>query len=479
MNETVLSRNYNIVLKSFLSYLPSRILVILNALLIVPIFAYFLTAQEMSVFQIGIGILNFLCTISTDWVAKSVLRYYEKYRYSNELEKFFSNIMLLEIITYLIIFAFYFIFKGLAAEKFYISQNIFFMILILVVPCGIRQMFYQLLRIHRKTLLYTVSIIIYQIALLLLFFAFSPFVNHVISLLMAMTFGVCLIDFILLFKLQLKENLSLKFNKDILKNVIIYAIPLILTNICIWIILHFGKFVFQINNNFTNTALVGVAWYFVTSVLAPLFSLLLFAIFPIVVKKFEKNYKIKEFMSSVLNSFIILFLPFVCVFLFYSFDIAKLAFKTEYTNLGILFPFCAVTIFIHEFMKLMNTKYHLKNKTYIETIISLAVAVFCITLYIILIKYYGILGFGISMLSSIFMLLFFNSLVKFKEMNYFIPKKLLRCLFVTVLVSVISYFIIFLLFFKFSNNILTVVKILLFLALYYFIIVRFKKHIFV
>lgn len=479
MSETVLSRNYNIVLKSFLSYLPSRILVILNALLIVPIFAYFLTAQEMSIFQIGIGILNFLCTISTDWVAKSVLRFYEKYKNSGELENFLSGIMFLEIATYGIIFVLYFVFRNLIAEKFYIPQNIFFMVLILVIPCGIRQMFYQFLRIRRKTLLYTVSIIIYQITLLLLFFAFSPFVNHVMSLLTAMAFSVCLIDFIIIFKLKLKENLHFKFDKNILKNVIIYAIPLIVTNVCIWLILHFGKFVFQYNKDFVNTAVVGVAWYFVTSVLTPLFSLLLFAVFPIVVRKFEKNYKIKDFMSSVLNSFIILFLPFVCVFLFYSFDIAKLAFKTEYTNLGMLFPFCAVTIFIHEFMKLMNTKYHLKNKTYIETIISLAVAMFCAVLYVLLIKFHGILGFGISMITSIFILLIVNSLIKFREMNYFMPKKLLKCLSVTGVVSVISYLTVFLLFFKFNNNILAVVKMLLFLFLYYLIIIKFKKRIFV
>ncbi len=479
MSDAVLSRNYSIILKSFLSYLPSRILVILNALFIVPIFAYFLNSQEMSIFQISIGILNFLCTISTDWVAKSVLRFYEKYKYSGELDNFFSSIMLLEIITYGFIFILYFMFRNFAAEKFSVPQNIFFMVLILVIPCGIRQMFYQLLRIQRKTFLYTVSIIIYQIALLLLFFAFSPFLNRVTSLLTAMTFGICLIDFVILFKLKLNEKLNLKFDKSILKNIIIYAIPLVLTNVCIWIILHFGKFVFQFNNDFANTALVGVAWYFVTSALAPLFSLLLFAVFPVVVKKFEKNYKIKDFMSSVLNSFIILFLPFVCVFLFYSFDIAKIVFKTEYTNLGMLFPFCAVTIFIHEFMKLMNTKYHLKNKTYIETIISLAVALICITLNIFLIKYYGILGFGISMFSSILVLLFLNSLTKFRKMNYLSSKKLLKCLLTTGLVAAISYLLLYLLFFKFNNNILAVLKIILFLVLYYSIIINFRKHIFV
>ena len=94
MQNSMITRNYTVVFKSFLSYLPSRIFVILNALIIVPIFAYFLTTTEMSVFQISIGILNLVCTASTDWIAKSVLRFYERYKRFGELDNFFSNIML-------------------------------------------------------------------------------------------------------------------------------------------------------------------------------------------------------------------------------------------------------------------------------------------------------------------------------------------------------------------------------------------------
>jgi len=479
MSETVLSRNYSVVLKNFLSYLPSRLIVIFNALFIVPIFAYFLTAQEMSVFQISIGILNFVCTVSTDWVAKSVLRFYEKYRQINETDKFFSSIAFIELVLLALVFAFYFIFKELIAEKFYISNRIFLITLILVVPCGIRQMLYQMLRLCRKSFLYTVSIVIYQISLLLLFFAFSIFAENVISILMAMTFGICLIDFIILLKIKMKENVNFKIDKEILKNILIYAIPMLLTNVCIWLILHFGKFVFQINKDFVSTAVVGTAWYFVTSILTPLFSLLMFAVFPVIIKRFEKNYKIKEFMSAVLNSYIIIFLPFVFVFIFYFFEIAKFAFKSEYNNIGILFPFCAVTVFIHELMKLMNTKYHLKNKTYIETFISVITAIVCVVLNIILIKYFGILGFGIAMVISVVLLYLANSLVKFKYLDYVFPKKIFKCTLKSVLCAIISYAIIFPVFFKLQYTGVIIFKIIAFLSLYYLIIQKFKKHIFV
>ena len=479
MSNAVLSRNYSIILKSFLSYLPSRLLVILNALFIVPVFAYFLSAQEMSVFQICIGILNFVCTISTDWIAKSVLRFYEKYKYSGETNKFFSSVMLFEIFILGIIFITYFFLKDIVVEKFYISQEVFLITLILVIPCGIRQLMYQMLRILRKTVLYTLSIIIYQFTLLVLFFAFSRFLPNVIALLTSMTIGICFIDFLILYQVQLKEKLTFHIDKEILKTLLIYAIPMLITNVCIWLIFNFGRFAFQMNKDFISTAVIGTAWFFVSSALTPLFSLLMFAIFPLIVRRFEKKYKIKEFMASVLNSYIVMFLPLVCIFVFYSFDIAKLAFKSEYNSLGILFPFCAATIFVHEFMKLMNTKYHLKNKTYIETLISLFVAIICVVMNIVLIKLFGIIGFGFSMLTSLILLLLLNSLVKFKYMNYLAPKKIFQCLFFSFTSAVISYLILQGVFFKLHNNYITIVKILFFLVIYLLIVRQFRKYIFV
>lgn len=468
-------RSYKIVLTSFLSYLPSRILVILNSLIIVPILAYFLSTSEMSVFQISIGMLNFVCTCSTDWIAKSVLRFFRKYMQADHLDEFFSNIAMIEFVTILGVFIGYFIFKEFVCTKFLISNKIFFLTLVLVIPCGIRQFLYQLLRILKMPYWYAISIVVYQLSLLCLFFAFSNIIPKSSAILVAMTFAVTLIDIILLYKLNLKYKLSLKFNKNILKNVLIYAIPLVFTNICIWLILHLGKFILQFNKEILNTAIVGTAWFFVTNALTPLFSLLLFAIFPLIIKRFEKQYQLKEFMTSTLRLYIAIFLPFIAIFCFYSFDIAKLAFKEEYYYLGLLFPFCAVTIFVHEFMKLMNVKYHLKNKTYVETVISLFVAVICVILNFVLIKYFSILGVGIAMLASILLLFTLNSFVNFKHLNFVVPSKLLKTLGTSILISILAFSIVLLLTFKFHNNYVIAARIIAFCLLYFALSLKFKK----
>lgn len=468
-------RSYKIVLASFLSYLPSRILVILNSLIIVPILAYFLTSSEMSIFQISIGILNFVCTCSTDWIAKSVLRFYRRYHNENRLNEFYSNIAMLEFITILGVFASYFIFKDFVSTKFLLSNKIFFLTLVLVIPCGIRQFLYQLLRILKMPYWYAISIIVYQLSLLGLFFTFSNLIPKSSAILVAMTFAVALIDIILLYKLNLRYKLSIKIDKNIAKNVLIYAIPLVFTNICIWLILHLGKFILQFNKEILNTAIVGTAWFFTTNALTPLFSLLLFAIFPLIIKRFEKKYRLKEFMTNALRLYIAMFLPFVCVFCFYSFDIAKLAFRQEYYYLGLLFPFCAVTIFVHEFMKLMNMKYHLKNRTYVETAISGLVAIVCVVLNFVLIRYFSILGVGIAMLASILLLFTLNSFVNFKHLNFIAPTKVFKTLGTSILISILAFAIVFLFTFKFNNNYVIVAKIIAFCLLYFALTLKFKK----
>ena len=468
-------RSYKIVLASFLSYLPSRILVILNSLIIVPILAYFLTSSEMSIFQISIGILNFVCTCSTDWIAKSVLRFYRRYHNENRLNEFYSNIAMLEFITILGVFASYFIFKDFVSTKFLLSNKIFFLTLVLVIPCGIRQFLYQLLRILKMPYWYAISIIVYQLSLLGLFFTFSNLIPKSSAILVAMTFAVALIDIILLYKLNLSYKLSIKIDKNIAKNVLIYAIPLVFTNICIWLILHLGKFILQFNKEILNTAIAGTAWFFTTNALTPLFSLLLFAIFPLIIKRFEKKYRLKEFMTSALRLYIAMFLPFACVFCFYSFDIAKLAFRQEYYYLGLLFPFCAVTIFVHEFMKLMNIKYHLKNRTYVETAISGLVAIVCVVLNFVLIRYFSILGVGIAMLASILLLFTLNSFVNFKHLNFIAPTKVFKTLGTSMLISILAFAIVFLFTYKFNNNYVIVAKIIAFCLLYFALTLKFKK----
>ena len=180
-------------------------------------------------------------------------------------------------------------------------------------------------------------------------------------------------------------------------------------------------------------------------------------------------------MTSALRLYIAMFLQFVCIFCFFPFDIAKLAFKQEYYYLGLLFPFCAVTIFIHEFMKLMNIKYHLKNRTYVETAISGLVAIVCVVLNFVLIRYFSILGVGIAMLASILLLFTLNSFVNFKHLNFIVPTKVFKTLGTSMLISILAFAIVFLFTYKFNNNYVIVAKIIAFCLLYFALTLKFKK----
>ena len=45
-----LNKNFNTIMSTFLSYLPSRLLVVLNSLIIVPILAHIMSQKEIGVF---------------------------------------------------------------------------------------------------------------------------------------------------------------------------------------------------------------------------------------------------------------------------------------------------------------------------------------------------------------------------------------------------------------------------------------------
>ena len=239
-----LNKSLNAIMMTFLSYLPSRLLVVLNSLIIVPVLAHILSEKELGVFYLAIGVLNLVCTCSTDWIAKSALRFYEKYKGAGKLDEFFSNIIWLTLIMYLVIFAGYVLFSGVVEARFFIGKPVLLLTLFLVIPVGIRQFLYQMLRVLNRPFLYTFSIIIYQMSLLGLFLVFTDFLQNVFAALWAMGAAVFGIDIFIFKQIGLRLKFLDKINTEILAESLKYALPQIITNTSIWAILNINKFVF-------------------------------------------------------------------------------------------------------------------------------------------------------------------------------------------------------------------------------------------
>ena len=480
--EKVSKQNYFDIFKQTISYIPSKVLVMIYTLIIVPLFANILSIKEMSIYFIAIQVLNIICTASSDWITKSILRFHEKYTIKNKIEDFYSNILWMTSIAYAIVIFTYCILKNTIQTHLGFDTITFILTISLVVPCGLRQLLYQYLRVINKPLLYTISLLLYQSTFIGIFLILAKSVPNAGSLLLAMNIAVIAVDLFVIQQTDFKIKFKTKINSPMLKETIKYASPLILTNICYWMIFHFSKLYFQNASLFTYTAIIGIFSLFAYNFIQPIGSVFAFASFPELVSKYEHKLPINIYWTNIMQLFIFCIFPLVLTFCYFYKEITKLIFPPEYHSGAILLPLLATAAYTHEFLKLLTSKYHIKNKTYLEMLIAILITIFAIILNIILIKEYAYIGAGIAILTTEILLVTLNSFVKFKNFQYINFFKIIKSTAIIIFLSWVAYSAVNLMFKVISIppntiNILILDKIFLYLVLLYLTCVIYKKQI--
>lgn len=468
--------NYKTIINSFLKYLPSRFLIVFNQFIIIPVFALLLSAKEMSIFQISIGVLNLICTFSTDWIAKAVLRFYKKYSDEDNLDQFFSNVFSLSLLVYGIMVLIFVLAGTFIKHKFLLDESVLIFVLLLVIPCGIRQMLYQLLRILNKPFLYTFSIVVYQISLLVLFLGLAKIIPNVFAILTAMAVSMIAIDFYILMQIKRKHEIKPSLNFEFLYPILKYSLPLILTNISIWAIFNLNKFVFQSLGMIEFTAVVGICWLFVSSVFTPIFSTLNFAVFPSIIEKFEKNKSVKKFMTNTIQLYFAIFIPLVFAFCYFVDDIARMVFMGKYLEASVILPFFAITLFLHELMKLLNISFHLKNKTYLEMMTGVGVGALSLFLTGSLILKFNLLGAGIAILISTLLLVVINAIIGLRLFDFITIKNTLKTLALVIFATIASIVFVELIFSEVVSH-FNAIKLSAFSICCYYLIWQFRNRI--
>lgn len=431
-------KNYLKIVKNIMNYLPSRILILLNSIIIIPIFAHVLDAKQMSIFLLAIQVLNIILTCSFDWISKAVLRFHEKYRHKNELDDFISNIFWISIIAYAIIFVSYFLFKDFVLTKYAIDNLTFLLTIILVIPCGIRQFLYQILRIQNDAKLYTLSILLYQFGFIALFLSVCHIFPSASAIISAMIIAIFAIDFYIMRTTKLKYNIQFKMQSPIVAEVLKYALPLIFTNSCYWYILNISKFMFQNQQEYLSTAIIGTSWILANS-LTPFMAIFMFTFFPVIVKKFELNKQFKLYYTNLVQLYCFIFIPIISLVCYYSKEITSLILPQSYAQVAYVLPFFAISCFLHEFVKLINIKYHLKIKTYIEMLVAGIIAGLAYFLNIGLISKYALMGAGLALFATELTLIFVNILIGNKNLDYINYKSIAKTFFVTTFAGFVCY----------------------------------------
>ena len=182
-----------------------------------------------------------------------------------------------------------------------------------------------------------------------------------------------------------------------------------------------------------------MGWVIATSVIETLAGLFIFVNFPKLVKIFEHNKNVKAYFTNTLQLYFYILLPIILCFYYYSGDIVKLILPNEYSGVKIVLPIFVLVIFIHQLVKLINIRYHLKNKTYIETLCNTSVVALSILTLFIFRNSYSLETVLFIMLGTEFAFFVTNMLIRIKDSDYYSYSKLFKtfiCLFIICFLTI-------------------------------------------
>lgn len=473
---TRLEYNYHILIRNILKYLPAKITIILCSFLLIPIFTLILDTKDISIYLIGIQLLNLFCTFSSDWIAKGVLRFYTKYKIDNRIIEFFSTIFFLSCLVYAIILVLFFILKDIIYSNLVIPNSIFALVILLILPTGIRQVLYQLVRIKNKAILYTMSIIFYHTIFIAIFLLLVKYYQSALSIILAMILAMICVDCFLIKSLGIKKCNLVKPQKDIILNFLKYALPLIITNVLYWLLLNFSLLIYQNSKNYIYSASLSISMTISNLTITSIAALFLFVAFPIFIKNFESKKNIKQYYTNLIQLYLLILLPLVGTFCLFAKDFVSLFLPEQYSIVATIIPFLTTTYFMHEFLKMINIKYHLKNKTYLEMLINGIFIITSLFLLPLIIQKFDLLGILWLLLITELLLFIINILLKLKNIDYINYFLVLKTFIYIIGIITVSYFLIMSINFP-LNQTFAIIKISLFIILTYSLNYLLRAHI--
>ncbi len=464
---------YNQISKNILSYVPSKLLVVVNVLFIIPLLSYLFSEKEMSFYFIAIYLVNIMCTCTSDWITKTIIRFHEKFNLNNKLDDFYSSIFWLILFANIIISILFVMFFGVFSKHFGVSTSLLIQTLCVLLPCGIRQFLFQFLRVTNRSFLYTSAIFLYQVFFIILILLFYKLHNtDATFIILAMNIAIMLVDIYMVKRTKLDFKIKFKFDKEILFEIVKYGSPLIITNVCYWLTLHFSKLYFQEQGLFLCTSILGICMLLVNNIIQSVASSFIFAAFPVIVERYEHNKDVKKYWTMTLQLYLFFMLPVVMTFCFLAKEITHIFLPEKYFIGAVTLPLFAISGFAHEFLKLITVKYHLKNVTHTESLISFLLVLFSIFLNIFLINAFELLGAAVALLITEILFLLVNVLVKVKSFEDFAIFSTLKTLCLMVSVGALSYLIVICIASLLQNFIasalvINIIKILSYITIFY------------
>lgn len=413
------------IFKDMLKYAPSKLFGLLGNAVIVPIYTNLLSPSQYGEYAVSLAVLSFLCILFSDWVGLSGLRFFRQHELCYQITNYLSTLFIILGSNLCVMFILAFIFRNKFYSYFSIQPKLFLFILILIIPVALRALLFQVLRAQIKPGAFTISTILNQIMTIVFSVLIIKIFNFgAASILIGMAISITIIDIVLIFQSDVLKYLKFKKpNKEIVKPIFIYGIPIAVASISLWAINQSNKFITSHYHGLKEAGLVGVAYNMTFPILMTLFAIITIAAYPRIINLYEEKIDVRPVISKLTGYFLLVAIPIALVMSIYAPDLIVLFANSKYQNAYSLLPYFAFSAVFLSLTEYTSMQYHLANKTYILTTLKVISGITGLVLNIILIKNMGLIGVGIATLISNIFYFVLTIVVQIKDLEWKVPYK--------------------------------------------------------
>lgn len=351
-------------------------------------------------------------------LSQALYRWYWDVEYNSRKKSiFFTLISFLALFLSVILVLSYFftpdISKMLIGNSSY-SDLVFLVILASALQI-LTQLISTLMQLQQKAVLFTlsnISVLVIQLSLTIVFIVF--FNSGLKGIYFAQI--ISLLCYFLIVPKYLYKNIEIKIEFSILKSMLIYSSPFLISNLAALVISTSDRYFIRIFGSMGDLGIYQFGYKIANTLSVLVISSAQMAIFPMMFKKMNDP-DAKRFYSKMMTYFTFGVMFFVLFLNFYGLEIIKvIAMKKEYWDSFLIIPFISLGIIFGMLRDLNTIPLQIVKKTGLISKIVIISAIVSLGLNWLIIPRYGSQGAAISFIISQFF--YFILMTYFAQKNY-------------------------------------------------------------
>lgn len=401
-------------IKDFSWYFIGSVIPILIGIIKTPIFTRHFNEADYGYLGIVIISFSFLSMILFSWMNSCLWRFYPKYQYNKERIKLFSNLFLLFLIAFSVLFvisAFWYF-----SENSILIKNLIFYSFLHLFFNQLYQFYIIIIRLDRKSVFYTIfqsirAIIILFVALVQVFIFGTDITALISSLLIVDFFAVLFLIFVNPSNISVNLGLS---NRNILNEILIYGSAGLFINFCFLSITYSDRYIISWLGDISDVGIYDQVYKISQLFVAALVSVFFNTINPTLLNELERKFENSEkLIQQIIKVYVVYGLPFIFYLSFFSKEIATILlgenFRTGYT----IMPFIFMSAYLHGISNFYELRLKFADKLKKISFIVGGAALLNIVLTIMFVLMYGYKWAAITtFITYCFLLFVFHNLDK-------------------------------------------------------------------